>query len=157
MVLTVFPAVKEGTYRIYITYIGYTGVYSDPFSVAATSDVTIPALIIRKKTTDTNAVTVAASKPLIEVKADKTILNVEGTITIKAAVSDIFYTLKYTTTNDFAGQKTVSFANFESRQFKLNFTWRFGNKQVKAARQRATGNEEENKGAQQGGNGMGSL
>ena len=33
----------------------------------------------------------------------------------------------------------------ESRQFKLNFVYRFGNNQVKAARQRATGTDEENK------------
>ena len=33
---------------------------------------------------------------------------------------------------------------FESRQFKLNFTYRFGNNQVKASRQRKTGTDEEN-------------
>jgi len=69
------------------------------------------------------------------------------------AVSDIFHTLKYSSANDFAGQKTVSFTNFESRQFKLNFTWRFGNKQVKAARQRTIGAEEENKRAEGGSTG----
>jgi iron complex outermembrane recepter protein len=38
---------------------------------------------------------------------------------------------------------------------KLNFTYRFGNSQVKAARQRKTGLEEETKRAADSGGGMG--
>ena len=37
----------------------------------------------------------------------------------------------------------------ESRQFKLNFNYRFGNNKVKAARQRTSGAEEELKRVQQ--------
>jgi hypothetical protein len=40
---------------------------------------------------------------------------------------------------------------WESRQFKLNFTYRFGSNQVKAARQRNTGIDEENKRANSNG------
>jgi hypothetical protein len=75
--------------------------------------------------------------------------------TIKASVSDLFRTLRYTGTSDFAGQKTFSGNRFETRQFKLGFAYRFGNSQVKASRQRNTGAEDENKRAQQGGNGIG--
>jgi hypothetical protein len=87
----------------------------------------------------------------------KTVLKGNGNI--KASVSDIFHTLKWKGVSDYAGQHSVASGNFESRQFKLNFTYRFGNSQVKAARQRKTGVEEENKrasDAQGGGIGGGS-
>jgi hypothetical protein len=69
----------------------------------------------------------------------------KGNGTVRATVSDIFHTLKFRGTSDFAGQTTSTNFQFESRQFKLNFVYRFGNSQVKAARQRATGAEDENK------------
>ena len=77
----------------------------------------------------------------------------KGKGTLRAAVSDIFKTLQYQGTSDFAGQKTINHFNFESRQFKLSFAYRFGNNQVKAARQRTTGAEDENKRVGSGGNG----
>jgi hypothetical protein len=73
----------------------------------------------------------------------KTIL--KGAGTVKASVSDIFHTLHWTGTSDFAGQYLQVKGNFESRQLKLYFSWRFGNTQVKAARQRKTGDEDESK------------
>ncbi|WP_207511618.1 outer membrane beta-barrel protein [Longitalea luteola] len=84
----------------------------------------------------------------------KTVLKGNGTV--KASVSDLFRTLKWRGTSDFAGQHTLASGNFESRQLKLNFTYRFGNSQVKAARQRKTSLEEENKRAADGqGGGIG--
>lgn len=83
----------------------------------------------------------------------KTLL--KGNATIKASVSDIFRTLKWKGTSDFAGQHSIASGNFESRQLKLNFTYRFGNSQVKAARQRKTGLEEENKRTGDSGGGIG--
>ena len=68
----------------------------------------------------------------------------KGKGNLKASVSDIFKTLKFAGTSTFAGQTTHVSGNFESRQFKLNFTYRFGNNQVKASRQRKTGLEDEN-------------
>ncbi|MBS1596719.1 MAG: TonB-dependent receptor [Bacteroidetes bacterium] len=72
----------------------------------------------------------------------KTVLNGKGNI--KASVSDIFNALHWNATSDFAGQHINARGNFESRQFKLNFTYRFGNNQVKASRQRKTGTDDEN-------------
>jgi hypothetical protein len=83
----------------------------------------------------------------------KTVL--KGAGNIKASVSDIFHTFKWKGTSDYSGQHTVASGNFESRQFKLNFTYRFGNSQVKAARQRKTGAEEESKRANDSGGGIG--
>ncbi|MDP4244752.1 MAG: outer membrane beta-barrel family protein [Bacteroidota bacterium] len=81
----------------------------------------------------------------------KTVLNSKGTI--KASVSDIFNTLHWRATSDFAGQSLTAKGGTESRQFKLYFSYRFGNMQVRAARQRKTAAEEEGKrvGTQGGG------
>jgi hypothetical protein len=62
---------------------------------------------------------------------------------VKAAVSDIFYTLHWAVTSNYSGQSLYSAGNSESRQLKLGFTYRFGNSQVKAARRHVTGAEEE--------------
>ncbi|GAA4317359.1 outer membrane beta-barrel family protein [Flaviaesturariibacter amylovorans] len=78
-----------------------------------------------------------------------------GQATVKASVSDIFQTLRFRGSNSFAGQESQFQARWESRQFKLNMTWRFGNKQVKAAKQRNTIAEEEAKRTQGGGGGIG--
>ena len=82
----------------------------------------------------------------------KTIFKGKGTL--KAAVSDIFKTLKWKGTSNFAGQTTTASGNFESRQFKINLAYRFGSNQVKAAKQRKDASEEE-KQRTQGGGGMG--
>jgi len=73
----------------------------------------------------------------------KTLFN--GNATIKASVSDIFHTMPYSYSSNFAGQYLVASGNYESRQLKLYFTYRFGNKQVKAASQHVMGAEDENK------------
>jgi len=78
----------------------------------------------------------------------------KGQGTVRAAVSDIFRTLRFRGVTDFAGQRTDVVSIWESRQFKLNFSWRFGNKQVKAAKQRSSASEEESK-RTQGGGGIG--
>ncbi len=72
---------------------------------------------------------------------------------IKVSVSDIFHTLSFAGTSTFAGQYTHVDGNFESRQLKVNFSYRFGNNQVKAARQRKSGADDESKrvGSQGGG------
>lgn len=79
----------------------------------------------------------------------------KGKATLKASVSDIFRTLRFKGENEFAGQKSNFTSQWESRQFRLNFTYRFGNSQVKAAKQRSTAADEEAKRVQQGSGGMG--
>ncbi|MBC7722879.1 MAG: TonB-dependent receptor, partial [Pedobacter sp.] len=75
----------------------------------------------------------------------------QGKATIKASVTDIFLTQAFNAENNFAGQKSNVFIQNENRQFKINFTYRFGSNQVKAARNRSTGAEEESKRSQGGG------
>lgn len=81
----------------------------------------------------------------------KTVLKGKGTV--KASVGDIFHTIKFTGASNFAGQYLHVAGGGDSRQFKLNFTYRFGSNQVKAARQRKAGLDEENNrvGSQGGG------
>lgn len=95
------------------------------------------------------------SKALWSVDAglQKTIFKGQGTF--KVSVSDIFFTMKWKGESNFAGQKTIARGNWESRQLKLALSWRFGNSQVKAARQRKTSQEDESKRTQGGGQGIG--
>ncbi|MDP9230939.1 MAG: outer membrane beta-barrel family protein, partial [Bacteroidota bacterium] len=81
----------------------------------------------------------------------KTIFKGKGNI--KASVSDIFKSLQFGGKSTFAGQITRVNGSFESRQFKLNLTYRLGSNQVKSARQRKTGLEDESQrvGSQGGG------
>ncbi|HXB93925.1 MAG TPA: hypothetical protein VNU70_02165, partial [Puia sp.] len=69
------------------------------------------------------------------------------------SVSDVFNTLHWTSVSDFAGQYLRASGNQESRQLKIYFTYKFGNAQVKTARVRKTGADEESKrvGSQGGG------
>jgi len=79
----------------------------------------------------------------------KTIFKGKGTL--RAVVSDMFKLMKWKGESNFTGVTNIASGSWESRQFKLNFAYRFGSNQVKAARQRKTGLDEENKRAASGG------
>jgi hypothetical protein len=85
----------------------------------------------------------------VDLGLQKTILKGKGTI--KAAVSDVFQTMKWGGTTDFAGVKSTFNGQGEIPQYKLNFNWRFGSSQVKGARQRKSAVEEETKRTESGG------
>jgi hypothetical protein len=69
----------------------------------------------------------------------------KGKSTVKASVSDIFKTMKWSGETRFAGSYGKASGGWESRQFKLSFTYRFGSNQVKGARERNSGIEDESK------------
>jgi hypothetical protein len=79
----------------------------------------------------------------VDLGLQKTIFKGKGTI--KAVVSDVFQTMKWGGTSDFTGVNSSFSGNGEMPQYKLNFNFRFGNNQVKAARQRKSAVEEETK------------
>lgn len=79
----------------------------------------------------------------------------KGKGTIRAAMSDLFKTMKWSGVSDFAGVHSTFNGHGEFQQFKLNFSYRFGNNQVKAAKQRKTGIDDESKRANQSTNQMG--
>lgn len=78
----------------------------------------------------------------------------KGKATVKATVSDIFKTMQWAGSSNVTGQLLRVNGGWESRQFRLNLSYRFGSSEVKAARQRKTGLEEENK-RTQGSGGIG--
>ena len=63
---------------------------------------------------------------------------------IKVSYTDIFKTRKFSAISDFGGAYLDVSGRSESTQLRITFTYRFGNNQVKGARQRKTGLEEEN-------------
>ena len=85
----------------------------------------------------------------VDAGLQKTILKGKGNV--KTSLSDIFRIMKWSGSSNFSGQTSTATGRWESRQFKINFTYRFGNNQVKAARQRKDGAEEERKRTQAGG------
>lgn len=75
----IFTGIKEGAYKIKVTFIGYQPAFSTNVTYGI-SDVIIPELKLSKRADILGTVTVTTTKPIVEIKADKTILNVEGTI-----------------------------------------------------------------------------
>lgn len=62
--------------------------------------------------------------------------------TIKMAVSDIFNSMHWRGISNFSGLYMDASGGWESRQFKLSFTYRFGRKEIKSQRDRGTGTDE---------------
>ncbi|HYJ38445.1 MAG TPA: TonB-dependent receptor, partial [Chitinophagaceae bacterium] len=86
-----FIGIKDGSYRVKTTFVGHKPRFSSPIDYAGT-EVKVPPVIMEKLSGEMKEVVVTASRPLIEVKADKTILNVEGTI--NAVGSDMIELLR---------------------------------------------------------------
>ena len=63
--------------------------------------------------------------------------------TIKFAISDMFQSLRSANASEFAGQRVSYKAKWNSQQAKLSIVLRLGSKEIKAARQRKSGAEEE--------------
>jgi len=68
----------SGKFLVSVSHVGYMPMYSGIIEVAG--DVDVPAIQMTKAATRLQGVSVSTTKPMVEVKADKTILNVEGTI-----------------------------------------------------------------------------
>lgn len=73
----------------------------------------------------------------------KTVLDKKGTV--KLTVTDVFKTNYWKQVSDFAGSNLHVQGGYDSRQVRLTFQYRFGNNQVKAARERKTSIESESK------------
>ena len=74
-----FSGIPNGSYKVKGTFVGFKPGFSDGFTYEG-STVTVSELKMMKITGTMSNVTVTASRPIVEVKADKTILNVEGTV-----------------------------------------------------------------------------
>jgi len=85
----------------------------------------------------------------VDVGVQQVILKKAGTI--KVSYTDIFKTLHWRGISDFGGSYIDVRGHFEASQLKVNFSYRFGNSQVKAARQRKAAADEESKRLNQSG------
>lgn len=65
-------------------------------------------------------------------------------ISLRLAMSDLFFTSPWRGTTQFGGVRIIGGGGSESRQFRVNLSYNFGNKQVKSARQRQVSIDEEN-------------
>jgi len=74
-----FAGMKDGNYKVSASFVGYKNGVSSPFTFS-NADVQVPELKLSKGAAQLNTVAVTSQKPVIEVKADKMIVNVEGTI-----------------------------------------------------------------------------
>jgi len=88
----------------------------------------------------------------VDMGLQKTVLKGKGTL--RLALSDVFKTFKFSSDNTYGPQYTFVSGSQESRVFRINFSYRFGNTQVKAARNRKTAADEENN-RTNGGGGLG--
>src|SRR6266542_3592578 len=75
-----FKNIKEGRYMTNISYVGYKAAYSAVFELSGSGEANAASVTLTKLSGDLKNVTVTATKPVIEVKADKTILHVENSI-----------------------------------------------------------------------------
>src|SRR5882757_3770440 len=75
-----FGSVPSGNYFFRISHVGYADRKSAVFTVKDNQPVTIPPLLMSKAAADLTAAVVSSRKPVLEVKADRMILNVEGSV-----------------------------------------------------------------------------
>ncbi|MDN3550706.1 TonB-dependent receptor domain-containing protein [Mucilaginibacter aquaedulcis] len=76
-----FDHITAGKYLVRASVVGYQKAVSTPFTVTENATtVTAPALSMRTGSTELKGVTITASKPLIERKIDRTVMNVENSV-----------------------------------------------------------------------------
>ncbi len=84
-----------------------------------------------------------------DIGLQKLVLQDKGTI--KISLTDAAKTMRWRAISRFAGTVFSGNGGWESHQFRINFSYRFGKSTVKNARQRNTGIEDENKRLNSGG------
>ncbi len=75
-----FDHIGTGSYIIKATVVGYEKIASSPFTVSEGATVTVPDLKMQPVSHNLSAVTVTSTKPLIERKVDRTVMNVENSV-----------------------------------------------------------------------------
>ncbi len=74
--------VKQGKYLVAVQAIGHAKYYSPAFEIStANSNYTVKNIELKTASKDLGAVTVVSQKPLIEQKIDRTVLNVDASVT----------------------------------------------------------------------------
>lgn len=78
----------------------------------------------------------------IDIGLQRRILKDKGAV--KVSLTDVAHSMKWSGVSDFAGMVIHADGGWESRQLRINFSYRFGSKEIKEARQRKTAIEDEN-------------
>lgn len=73
------PNLSQGNYLLSVSYVGYSKFMGQVFTYSG-GDVVAETILLKQTASELAAVNIVARKPLIEVKADRTILNVEANI-----------------------------------------------------------------------------
>lgn len=79
----------------------------------------------------------------------------DGRGSIKVSLSDVLYTMQWRGIQEYGGLYMDASGGWESRQFKVNLTYLFGNDKLKSSRRRKTGLDDEKNRAGGGGGGQG--
>ncbi|MDR2920558.1 MAG: TonB-dependent receptor [Tannerella sp.] len=77
----------------------------------------------------------------VDIGVQKQLLNKK--LTLKAGVTDVFNTLSNDYHFNYDNLDVVGKQGFDSRRFRINLTWRFGNEKLRPIRQRSSGADEE--------------
>jgi len=75
-----FPSLPAGVYFVTVSHIGYASANSASFSLTGDGAVHIPAIMLTRVSRELQKADVAAARPMVEVRPDKIVLNVEGNI-----------------------------------------------------------------------------
>lgn len=73
--------VEPGQYRIAVSFVGYPNYLSQIHELQAGQELNLPAIKLQEAPAELQGVTVKAQKPILEIRPDKTVFNVEGSIT----------------------------------------------------------------------------
>ncbi|MCB0603017.1 MAG: TonB-dependent receptor, partial [Saprospiraceae bacterium] len=74
------PGIDAGEYFLQVSFIGFDTYNSTPFSVSEGQEISLPPVQLSESANELTEVVVKATKPLIEVKPDKMVFNIEGSI-----------------------------------------------------------------------------
>jgi len=75
-----FTYVTPGTYYLNVTMVGYDVYLSEPVEIRAGEITTVKPIRLEPFVTQLGEVVVTTTRPVVEVKPDKTVFNIEGTI-----------------------------------------------------------------------------
>ncbi|MDP9229198.1 MAG: TonB-dependent receptor, partial [Bacteroidota bacterium] len=83
-----FQNIAEGKYVILLTSVGYDKLYNSPFEISVSNPtITLQPLQMKEKAKGLGGVTVTSTKPFIETKIDKTVVNVDASPTSAGATA----------------------------------------------------------------------
>ena len=75
-----FENIKAGYYLIAVSAVGHVKYWSAPFEVGQGSKVQVEPVVLTARSKDLKAVTISARKPLMELKIDRMVINVEAAV-----------------------------------------------------------------------------